>query len=713
MKRTFTTLFAAFSACLLCSVGAKADVVSGTQGTETQLTPKPAFVIEYDNKIQFATGTEITKPELYSNIELFVGEVAVPFVVNFIKNDETGAKIGIIADDSYYFPSGASVVLKMPKFRYSLANEEEAVASAQSEKQVFNFIIESYTIYEDGFGLTSNAAKSIVVKSGNVLKLNADFACKQLIVESGAGVVVNENVSLSVNDTAYYMAEKEDYVNINMGYLINKGTYNAESSVFMRNIDYYETASISLPINSINGKNFTLTQLDKSGDYWSGIWSGLFAESFLNNTNQACTDYYDVDYASGQAFQVIDWYEPFTFRAKGVINNEGIYTFPLTAKENSPFSYVQYTRVCNPYQAPFNWRNIVDARNTDAKNIYFNNRYYLNDYYVYNTKSGLTTYDGPMSYGYLQPAMSNSGLYSNATSTVVVKKIDLISYKEVQDLYKDETPKYPYIRFYCEDNDNPKGIGSRTVAVAYFMNNKEYNSVYDESDINLDYEAASIYESEYYSKFPYLTLQRSEKSQNTDELWYVITPYTFKDGAQHLDENQDSVCYVTLKPFVDVDDATTSIKVGVLDYYLPGITFNCETSGIDFSLDNPEVTIEVPAESELGGSDGWKYGTYASSDDSKYKNLTLKFTKSKGENPPTSVKDTDVVEPIVVSTSNGVKIKGLNIGDICNVYSMSGSSIMNVIANNSELNLDIQSKGIYFVEIISNGAVFTKKVIKK
>lgn len=717
MKRTFTTLFAAIGACMLCTVGAKADVVSGTVAPETQLTPKPAFVINYTDKIALegTSETGITKDELYSKVELKNGENDVPFVVNLIKNDETGAQIGIIVDDSYYFPSGASVVLKMPKLQYVGDG-----LSAQKEKQEFDFTIETYTTYENGDVISSSANKSIVVKSGNVLRPTSDFACKQLIVENGAGVVVDEGIEFSVADTAFYMNDMDDYRNI--GYLVNKGSYTAVSNVFMRNISYYAFAEVSLPVEEISENDVTITNVDKSDVYYGGLFSGkpfVWDELLSNLWNNNRT------YSYEDPLMVVDYSEDCIFRSKGAINNHLSYSFDVSPLQTAYYDYFNYVRAVNPYQAPIDWYSIFENKLTDAKSVVINNsyQYYLNNYYVYNTKSGLTSYDGPMVMGYLQPAMSNSGLWNNEEANVTIRKEDLTPYSEVVEKYKDVTPKYPYIRFYCNNTagNDPKAVGNRSVVVAYFINHDEYSKKYHEKQFDATYESVLFFESNdvWATKFPYISLSRTEKGHDNQE--YILSPYTFKEDA--LDANGDSICDVVFSVWAGLDMIDKDVEIGILDYYLPGITFE----GIESTYEH-NIAINLSQESTTTTQtvldDGsWKTGklavwdydaenNYVAQEDSKYYKFKMRFKKSREYVPPTDVKVVAVTsQPIVVVRGTTITVKELNNGDICNVYNMAGSCVLSAKANFSEESFDINNKGIFFVEIISNNSKFTKKVI--
>lgn len=173
------------------------------------------------------------------------------------------------------------------------------------------------------------------------------------------------------------------------------------------------------------------------------------------------------------------------FMPCGAPNDKESYTFRQPNEVS--INEMTYYYIKNPYPAPIDWRHLFEGNGklADVSGSSFKQGAlgFNNNGSEYNHKTGLTNYDGPMQYGYVQPAMSENRFFSanrdvigeGKTLDVTVGKSDLCTFGEIEARYPEPVNfGLPYVRFYCEDPDAPKGEGNRSVCVVYFL---PYNPV--------------------------------------------------------------------------------------------------------------------------------------------------------------------------------------------------------------------------------------------
>lgn len=665
--KTVITSFLMLCACFTCAFAA--DIVKGSATETENLTPKPAFVITYDGAIELANGSALTKSYLYDNVTFTVNEEAKKFVADY---DATNNKITFLTEDDYYLPAKADVAITLPALRY--AGEVE---SAQITGETFNFTIEDYITLEHTASYAEN--KSLVIKSGNEYRVTSDQEWRQIVVENGAGIKIDAGQTLTATDTVYFLSKRGDVMN--MGYLINKGNFDA-TAVFTKNIEGNQYVTFSLPVAEEKYSDISLSPKPDDDFYFNNYYGDTWSRDLDEGT-----------FTYDGAPMVFNTYNPyFIFRCKGELNDNDSYTFNESSYSESLNLYNQQTKMNNPYPAPVDWRSIYEDERTDANAIFTNTDLNLNDYYVYHPFSGVTTYDGPMEYGYLQPAMSNVGLWNNETCETTFAKKDLTSYSEVVDKYSESKPKYPYIRFYCDDAKNPKGQGHRSVTVAYFIPKNIRETIYQDKMSDYHYDVSLVTEESNESiefTFPYISLHK-ENSEIGD---LVIGAYSFEDAT--VDNLGNMSLDIDLRVITGAL-GPNQIKVGVLGYYLP--------DGISFSGDLSPMNLEIEKEVGIG-----KWGDYTYSKDVIGKScfISLKFTQPK----PTNITEEQNNNIAINIVNNNIKVSGLEIGDICNIYNMMGTNIATEKATLSELNFEIAQKGIYFVEILNDSSKVVKKII--
>ena len=585
MKKKIVLFFS-----LLTSMVSMAQVgtISPKEGSE--IMPKPAFTITYNEDVP-ALSTVDARYRLRDAITIATKEKKYEYAIGEV----TPRSINFILQDLEVLPPNTDVTI---------------TTSAELGSQTFSYKTENYYVLDKSktsFDYVNSKNNTLYIAEGIKLLVDKTLKCKQLIVEPNAGITIAETGSLLVYDTAYFLPHIGELEG--MPYLINKGSYQAAGTVFMRDLPDYRYLELSSPISQFSAYEFSVSNF-----YYDEDELGYFTYGDIFWGENISFDYYawgddkGKDIINNWAFYVLSYGENI-MRMSGTLNSDEEYTLSRTAEysygaSDDPTHWrnkaTYLTRLPNVYSSYIDLRKMYEEGRLDAKNMYMKKNYnYINDEYVYNLNSGLTTYDGPMSYGYLLPQLSNAGDYTsktiNATETKedqTTQAITRLTYTERDENnnYVDETPKYPYIRFYCNYvGQKALDRGKRSVCVLYFVKDSEEQAEM-RTDINghigtettggnVKYDAVWAGEStdEEFTNYSYPYIV-SRKLSASNRLPLSIGSYNYPTDEVNGVE-------VDLSVMAGTADEEEKIEIGVLDYYLPGLIFE--------NADNEEETIEL------------------------------------------------------------------------------------------------------------------------
>ena len=736
---------------LLVGVSASAQVWTLKNRESSSCDPKPYITFKFINGADTlflgsdANATPATAVNICtaSSVSYSVGggaPVSVPFFTNLDKTDST---LTYFLHDMYYLPAGAEVSVSVPAF--SLRTDGGAI---KQDAQIRKFTVDD--VYEVKSSVRSSAiveaakGKSIVVKSPNVLTVDGELACKQLVVEAGgddhqfgAGVVVENGASLSVGDTAYFLCNAIN--NRVAGYLINRGEYSAAASVFEKNVSnaydmpyaktygydatkqfaYYSTKRpyFSIPVSDpdpifslgCNGRFNILLPFSKykAGNgktlYYGLTMGKQLANEYPNELMQLCP----LDDTAA------------VFRAKGSIFDDEYVVKELSilnVSDYGPYAthYFSQCIVNNDYQAAIDWMSVVgDDEDTKRLLRVMDVRYdqASRGWSECNFITGLTTYDGPMRYGFLQPAMEPAvfpQLDSISDGRVIsIGKKDLVSYADVPS--DEMTTTLPFIRFYVNDvNPNSrKSIGSRSVFVAYFLPEETLDSLRSlcPDEMNSKFDCNFMWENvETYGisavgtasgvVFPFV----GGKIRKGSLQYMSIKPYAIPEEEYSI-SIQDEV-----KIFADPKQE--DIEFGVLDYgNLGNLSVTC--AGLSVNVRGKEdVTSTVL---HTGGD-----GNYVSNvSNGRLNNQTaqvvsLELATYMQKAPITDIPSVSAGDVCIKGASSSITVSG--VGDyFVRVYDLVGTCLANVSVRDGTT-ISSLARGGYVVEVNGVGVSKTELV---
>ena len=531
------------------------------------------------------------------------GETTATDFTTFFVGLEDG-KVTYFVNDAIYLSSNASITVTTPDF----------YVKSTTVSSVTKYSSKSYTLTVEPSLKISKSCKTselqlnkdmtVIVSANCVLTVDNDFSIPNLIVEAGdpstfgGGVVIESNGSLTVADTAYFLCYTGDqYFHRNNGYLINRGTYTANASIFTKyvynyrdllsavtykgastttlKIPYYNSPAISFPVispNKVFGFARRTNNFFKVGlPYISRYHEGASNNYYLSNSPY-------LEYTYRDLYQHIinrDMKYGVVFRANGVINDEESYSLKVVETSTTPLSKETLAQIDNRYQACIDWSALIadeDNNHGLADQLRCVNFSYGRDHnsYDYNFATGLTTYDGPMQFGYLQPATEPARFYQldlnqKDNITVHLDKKYLTSYAEMAKV--EPQVKVPYVRFYVDDVDCPKGVGNRSIFVAYFLPAEEYAQLASSTD---DYD---------YNDYYFLDARKEVWSPNelpeTSDVYG--SGYIFPFVGSFLDEGANARIRAFVLPSAGesnscqgitlyLDEKQTKAKYGILDY---------------------------------------------------------------------------------------------------------------------------------------------------
>lgn len=603
MKRSILTLASA----LLCVAG-QGQVTALTQVT-TQCEPKPYICFKLP---QGATALADSDGKAFDHYSLRKASSVsytpqgsseakpMDFFVH-IKQDT----IVYFAHDMYYLPAKATVSVTVPALTCTAGKTQYSINSTTYTATV----ADAYTVTSDtkasDIADKLSASRSLIVVAPSVLTVDADLACKQLIVEGAdsvghfaAGVKVNAGATLAVADTAYYLCH--EYDNRGGAYLINRGTYTAASNVFTKNVkddlnwEYaakYEHWYKNDPKEGVSDPYYAF--YPNISIPTSNLDSVICFSSYNYTKHNLCFDLTNpyVRFVNlGKNTQVV--YEHPTermrvyvyntslpIRIKGAVND--FYNVAKDVVSGSAYVYegTRFAIVNNDYQAPVNFRSVVEhtdeALLQKATNAYVQ-RINFQEGSFYNFKTGLTTFDGQMQLGYLLPSMDYATLIDvGSTEKIgefVVSKDDLCSYADMSKQEADVDVQY--VRFYLDDANLPKGKGRRSVFVAYFLPSEAVDTL-TEGNANFNGEYNKVWEAKmtaiYNDTVKGGGIVMPLVGANGKGTLYTIKMYAEPDFEGGVLEYDDT--YQRIKIFAD--SKQTKLEFGILDYKLDNLYVEC------------------------------------------------------------------------------------------------------------------------------------------
>ena len=763
LKSIFVSLTA-----MLFGVSAAAQVWTLKNRESSSCDPKPYITFKFINGADTlflgsdanATPATAVNIRTASNVSYSVGggaPVSVPFFTNLDKADST---LTYFLHDMYYLPAGAEVSVSVPAF--SLRTPDGA--AIKQDAQIRTFTVDD--VYEVKSSVRSSAiaeaakGKSIVVKSPNVLTVDGELACKQLVVEPrlddvngndstryAAGVEVLAGGALIVSDTAYYLCHRYD--NHASAYLINRGTYSAGGNVFTKNADntlnheyakkyghwntksdrpdnnyYLRLPGVAFPVKSLDRcfafnhrtskfNVFHPRSNNSAEDYKNYLGSDVTA------LNERIDTLWYLNYAYG--------YSAITFRAKGEIFDENSTLRNITYNDilrtrGSKSIYRIGTTVNNVYGACVDWRGVID--NVEGENVASKLRsmHIMNinplDGYDYNFQTGLTTYDGSMGLGYIQPAMEaayflQQDYKNNEVSYVEITKSDIISLKQAEERYPVDSllTDLPYVRFYVDDPEMPKGQGKRSVFVAYFLPDEKVDELHSEADP--DYSSLGF-------NMKWETLASDDFMGGNSAGGGIIFPFVL--GRNDLDDAGLSIKMFSMQEGdndqvwsngsgavkIFIDPSQTRVEFGVLDYaHLGRLVVTCGPLSINNADRDDDVRKSVIT-SERFSDFGIKTGKLYSR---ACKLLMLELeTKLNPKRQPSSIVEPGNATVFVQSENNGITIKANGKCEVL-VSDLAGRSVCEKSLRASG-HISLPS-GIYLVRAKSEESTVHKKILVK
>lgn len=733
MKRSILTLASA----LLCVAG-RGQVTALTQVT-TQCEPKPYICFKLP---QGATALADSDGKAFDHYSLREASSVsytpqgsseakpMDFFVH-IKQDT----IVYFAHDMYYLPAKATVSVTVPALTCTAGKTQYSINSTTYTATV----ADAYTVTSDtkasDIADKLSAGRSLIVVAPSVLTVDADLACKQLIVEGAdsvghfaAGVKVNAGATLAVADTAYYLCH--EYDNRGGAYLINRGTYTAASNVFTKNVKhdlnreygakyehwfennpssgvddpyYYYFPNVAIPTSSIDPHIF----LCPDGSMKYSLWFDVLKLYFRNPAYGVQAVY---DHPTGR--KRLSAFTSCCFRSKGAINDFSDVAKSIVAGYGYPASTNDTTHIVfvdNDYQAPISLKSVVERADEallqKVTNAYVQ-RINLLEGSLYNFKTGLTTFDGPMQLGYLLPSMDCASLIdvgsNEALGEFLVSKDDLCSYADMSK--QDAEVDFQYVRFYLDDANLPKGKGRRSVFVAYFLPSEVVDTISSDDNPNYDGEYNKVWEAK---------LSNLATVINPGNA--TIMPFVGADGGGNVfpiklfAEPDFEGAVVSYEKAVKIfaDPKQTKVKFGVLDYKLDNIYVECLGLVVNKNGEDDVVDVTVNLADAVSDRD-------VVPDDRKFQGqpaMGYLFNLNIGKSKSNAAAETVVGRTIhIVAEEGGIRLSSAEVCQV-SIFDVQGRLLTDVSGVSGKF-VSLPS-GVYVVSASSPSEALRKVVIVK
>lgn len=685
---------------------------------ENSLTPKPAFVFSCAGvNMLNSEGEALTKKWLRNNVTIEVNDVAVAFVVGSLTNgaDTNVDTLTFITADNYYLPVNGEVKVTLPDLKFSgeLYNDKAS--------ETYSFDVEDYIVISSAEDKpVFKQTKSVVIESGLTYEVaeGDELLCKTLVVEGGA--TLRNYGTVTVKDTAFFHCIKRSH--FEQANLINKGTYDATSSVLL---SFYDSKKGKSPTRvygfAIDDEMKANELMQYSSDY-DGYYYGQFTLYFTDGTGSyynlvsSCESYPILKREAfvGNAVTFFNYFDDAYYRNKGnVYDEESELIANPTWSNQAPF--IRRTMVGNPYPSMIDLKQMVsDEANVnstgDVQLLNMHQYYFGNANFVYNGVVGLSTYDGEMWKGWMMPSLGYCRMSSNYNPEVTIKKDHMLTMSEAEERYSDYESPYPYIRFYCDyvAEEKQRGVGNRSVFVVYFVDDEMYGKV--ESSINAYSRASLIYES---ISVP----ENTTESLSTYEQYYPEIgfnrnatdkrhPITSIGACQIPTEGNEITLSVAL--IRDVESNTEDdygVTIGVLDYDLKDLKLGFSCDELDMSFKNRHVSFS--GKGEVGDDITFVYDPV----DKKLFDFKFYYSEEVVEDY-SSIQEVEKESGYNVSVqSDKITVIGDTEGAMCNLYSLSGELLQSKKGNNTDISFDISEKGVYFVVVETQEGSYSYKIL--
>lgn len=731
---------------LLCPLSVNAQLSMGGASSgpyptqvEEACNAKPYIHFTFDGTAVYTTAACDTKASnmVLRNASTFTytvegsDEVKSP---SFFVSIENG-KLTYFVNDMEYIPAGAIVTVSTPSFYTKTDDDNAEITQFSAHSYTFpvtNIVEISSSCNSSDLDITLPESKTLVVKAPNVLTVNSNLDVANIIVEAGdvstyaAGVVVENGGSIAIADTAYFLCH--NYFHRNNAYLINRGSYSASASIFTKCVDnnlnlayakkylggtlpasFANSVTVSFPVESPN-KVFGF--MTKPSSIFLMVTpyadaAGVYKFYLSPKENKlSLSDYLSDYYRANQYkyFYTTDMSNAVTLRMNGSINDNGVYSSTGRSLFDTGNSYNRgkgepVTQLENPYQACINWSALIadESNNPGLADLlrcvnFSAGNAHLS--YDYNFATGLTTYDGPMQFGYVQPVMEPARFYQLDTTqvdniTINLGKKYLTSYAEMEKVKPNVT--VPYVRFYVDDVDCPKGVGKRSIYVAYFVPQDEYEALKKSDDysstygVNLKNEVFAPMELGYNSgktagagyRFPFVGSIHSGSYINRIKAF----PLPEKSTKEEV-EAFDMTLYL--------DRKQEKVKFGILDYgNMDSLQVECAGLLLNAIDKRPNV---LESEFDANNFDEEVFNvkksgyTYIQADAMKVRPEVIEITRYAQKKPSSDKKPVDnafsvssVHGGIVVTSETPVQVSVVNIsGVLVNNTNVEGSSFISL-----------------------------------
>lgn len=722
------------------------------------------YISSKGNKVSYTRSTLRQKITGFTYQEEGSEEVKLlPNTKYFTDFNKESGEIILFVYDNLYLPAKAKVKVTMP----TLFAVYEDGDTLEYQSETFDLKVNDavyVTSSCNSSDVTVAPDQTLIVKKSQVLTVNSDLNVANLIVEAGdstnlaGGVVVEKGCSLAVADTAYFLCHNK-YPR-NNPYLINRGDYSAAASIFTKSVDhrinlayakkygYLKDGKLQLVDEAAPTISFPVEKPDENFAFIASTKPLLINQqnlAFWAPDKDAFRYYYNIGTPKltedkyPEAQKDLNTWNAITkdetiFRAKGDINDQSEYSQRLI-KEYDQFT-TTFSVLQNPYQAAIDWTKLIadqpELRDELRCVTIGSGRHNIS--WDYNFYTGLTTYDGPMQYGVLQPVMEPARLYQlgKTTGTTVkdeetqvrddiyvrVRKDYLTSYNRVDTLSSNVS--VPYIRFYVENPDCPKGVGNRSIYVVYFIPFDEYDSFYTDDN-------------QFFNPFlgtnKLLDVHAHRENPYAENITcFGARPYCpyvgyrkFLDSfgrikAYPLPDLGNEIYFDKSFMVIAMERNQESVELGVLDYgNFNGLSFKCGSiviNGLDESKNVTKVLLSQGNAEENGFS-------YSNASSHLFNNYPVAYMSVKTDNAslknisykPTSISDSlsDQKPNALISSDDLTIIVQTEESSNVRIYNLFGALIESADVYGSK-SFTVE-KGIYIVNVTNKQGNSSSKVL--
>lgn len=690
------------------------EVVEITDNSSTQV-----WAVDPENDTKRTRTVTYTRTTTVTEINEQMTETTVTVTVeakDVIQNvTHHNTTLTFITHDLYSLEPGETYTLTMPLFN-------DQVTADQFDYTVMDCEVVSV---DTEFNTDEVINEPLIVKEGAELEISGNVTVNNKLIVLGptSGIRIHEGGSLTVADTAYFIGPK-DWQSLDFPWLINKGTFdNGDRTIFTRSVEHgnIHTYNQPYPVSMLIKKTkivdlFTFYERDTYMSIATHanpellLWPDYYPdEEIVYNSieNKGLIFATDATYAPNHKNQIA------AVRFVGELVDESTHTEDASAfiakGSDKVRSYATKTSIDNVYQAPIDIRGVVESEKAENFTNMEVAKSRHNKYTTYNVYSGITTYDGPMQYGYLLPHMTHLRAPSDVDTRMEYGKDDLTTYEEIVDKYPVATT-YPYIRFFVEDiKEESVYFGNRDVCAVYFIPKEEYEDRELDPFYSIDYKyetitfvpyargAYTIFDGLMQYPFIYASLPEEGTVEQKHSFGLKIKvlplPETDEDFAEF------SLVYRT-------KSNSDRVGFGVLDSNLPNIDVflvngNVETK-ITSAYNNP-FTMPDASKSE-----------FLNLNTSHYYTIDFKVKKHKETGSQSGVSSSFVEDDLIVYASDGcIILEGAEIGSLIELHDLSGAVVARQNVDSESESLQVSENGVYFVSVCTSNAKYNRKVMVK